>query len=214
MERIKAVGFDLAGTLYKDSPAMMAKVQGEIAARVLDKRPDLKDIDRAKAFFEEAAAKVQYPAHVFRDIGYEDPFGLMGECWRTDISDLIDPNPGLVAAIKEIRDSRDVYLLTDCSEKRASPMLEAIGLSAASFGHVFYGDNPSGLSKKEGTAFAYALGKIGFSAGSHLYAGDRRATDIVPAKKLGMQTASVWKRIEGADYHLEDIGDIGKLLGK
>jgi FMN phosphatase YigB (HAD superfamily) len=52
MEYIKAVGFDLAGTLYEDSPAMMAKVQDEIAARVLDKRPGLKDIDGAKAFLK------------------------------------------------------------------------------------------------------------------------------------------------------------------
>lgn len=60
--------------------------------------------------------------------------------------------------------------------------------------------------------FLMVLEKTGFNPEEHLFVGDRESVDIVPAKKLGMQTCFVWGKSKVADVSLKTVYDLSKLL--
>ena len=80
------------------------------------------------------------------------------------------------------------------------------------FDEIICGDNPDSGSKMNGEAFSYALSLSQFPASQHLYVGDRKKSDILPAKEKGMKTVSVWSQVPEADFSVPTINSVGGLL--
>ena len=66
--------------------------------------------------------------------------------------------------------------------------------------------------KIHGSIFSYFLRISEYPAHEHVYVGDNLKGDILPPKSLGMRTIAVGKEIKEADFSVEKIYDIRKLL--
>ena len=208
---IEAVGFDLDQTLYPDSEKIKDRVRNQIASKMLEERPELIDIRGARAYFEERYAIIGSGSRILEEIGYENPKQVMEQCLSdADVLDLIELNPTLTGILNELKAKYTTYLLTSGHEKLSNEKLARIGISPEQFYNRFYGDTPEIGSKLDGTAFQYAVNVLGIPAEKHVYVGDRLKSDILPAKKLGMQTIAVWDCIPEATsswMHINRISD-------
>ncbi len=206
------VGFDLDGTLYKNTPEIDNRVRMQIAHKLLNKCVSLDNINSARDFFEKRYAEIQSGTGVLREVGYEDASATMDDCLaNADVVNLIEFNPELNEILRGVNSQYVTYILTSSPMNLSLSKLEKIGI-ADIFDFMFFGDNPIGLSKSKGTAFDYAINQIGFSGEDYIYIGDRLNSDILPAKNKGMSTVAVWKNISEADYYIENIKDIGELI--
>lgn len=214
MQGIRAVGFDLDGTLYKATSEINNRVRTEIAKRLLEKNSNLKDIYGARKFFEERYAILHSGTKILREAGYENDSQIMDRCLaEADVLDLIEPNEELVVILNRLREKyEEVYLITSSPGNLSILKLEKIGIKPSIFNFRIYGDNIHSGSKKDGVAFNYVLSLSQFPASQHIYVGDRKNSDILPAKKLGMKTVAVWSEIPEADFYIENINEIGGLL--
>ena len=206
-----AIGFDLDGTLYRSTPEMNDRIRTQIAEKILKRRPDLRDISTARIFFEKYYATLNSGSKVLKQVGYENPKRVMEEYLATaDILDLIERDDELVKTLEGLHNRYFQYLLTSSPEQLSLQKLECIGINPELFNLRIFGDQ--NLSKREGTAFEYAVRSSSYPADEHVYIGDRREPDILPAKNLGMKTIAVHSEIPEADLSLENIHDIEEVL--
>ncbi len=214
MEFIKSVGFDLDGTLYLLTPKMNNVVRDKISEKILEKNSHLKNINNARMFFEQEYGKIQSATKILEKFGYDNASQIMDECLaQADILDLIPQNEILGKLFKKISMKyAEIYLLTSSPEELSLSKLEKIGIDKNAFSHMVYSDTLKGGSKNGGEAFDYVLGLSNFPASKHIYFGDRKQADILPAKSRGMKTVAVHNEIQEADFNISHINEIGDLL--
>ncbi|MEN2974380.1 MAG: HAD family hydrolase [Candidatus Caldarchaeales archaeon] len=205
---INAVVFDVDGTLYRSRryeahlKEQINKVLGEIlgiddleAARrleIIKKKTktvslsvELMGVDR-KIFYERLAEKV-YP------------------------SNYIAPRPEVRNLLLELR---KMNIKTGCHTNSGrslfSKVLEAIGINSSDFDVVVTSDDASPKPMKDGYILLSKL--LGTSFDRILYVGDRWEVEVKPAKEIGMITAIVYNKRGEADYYLEDVTEVTKII--
>lgn len=212
IEGIRAIGFDLDGTLYKSIPEMDDRIRTRISEHILEKHKTLGTVAAARRLFEDHYRVLQGGGSVLKRLGFENSDVVMEESLATaNICDLIHPNPELSGTMRTLGDQFELYLLTSSPRKRAEDILDRIGLEEGMFTQRVFSDSGVG-EKRTGDAFRYVLSRSTVPTSAHLYIGDREKSDILPAKSVGMKSASVWKRIASADYYFAAINDIKGLV--
>ena len=207
-----AVGFDLDGTLYPPSTEIDNRIRNRISERILERKPDLGNIETARSFFEENYTDLGRGSEVLRLAGYENAREVMDECCASaDVLDLIERNDNLIGILEGLYQKYFTYLLTSSPEQLSLQKLQRIGIDPRLFSLRVYGDIGS-LDKMDGTAFDYAIISSSLPADEHVYIGDRRQSDILPAKKKGMKAIAVHSEISEADLSLKSINDIRGVL--
>lgn len=214
MKSIKSVGFDLDGTLYPLTSEMNDRVRDKISTKILEKDPHLKNINNARMFFEKEYEEIQSATKILKKVGYNNASQVMDECLtQADILDMIPQNEILGELFREISIKYDeIYLLTSSPEKVSLSKLEKIGINKSAFSYMVYSDAPNVGSKNGGKAFDYVLGLSKFPASKHIYFGDRKKADILPAKSRGMKTVAVHNKIQEADFNISHINKMGFIL--
>lgn len=211
--KIKILGFDLDGTLYPLTPEINGRVRTRIAAKLLEKKPDLSNEEDARAYFEQRYAELQSGSKVLGEAGYEDPSRIMDECLATaDVLDLLNRDQRLTEVIGNLARKYDLFLLTSSPTDLAGKKLMALGVPKEIFRWRGYSDTFKIGEKNNGAAFNYMLSRTGIPAANHAYVGDRLKSDILPAKNLGMQTIAVGSEIPEADTSIPKIYDLERLL--
>jgi len=89
--------------------------------------------------------------------------------------------------------------------------MEHLGYDTALFNHIIAGEDVP-ERKPSVMAYKHIVESSGLPAGETMYVGDRVAGDIVPAKSAGMQTVLVGSESDEADYSIEKITDINRVL--
>ncbi len=105
------------------------------------------------------------------------------------------------------------YILANGVRHRIEETLGVLGVPARTFREIVTSEL-SGENKPDERGFRYILGKTGLPAAQHLMIGDREAVDVVPAKKLGMQTCLVWSDTKSAiaDVTLSNVYEVESLF--
>ena len=210
---VYAVGFDLDGTLYRDTPEIQNRVRTEIAKHLLIKNPNLVTISNARLYFEDRYKILQSGTKVLAEAGYEEASKIMDDCLaRADIIDLLKVDEKLAQIMNSIKTVFFTYLITGSPRDIASKKLARIGLNYTLFNRTVFSDTLNAGSKSDGTAFQNILSSISIPPSHHVYIGDRINSDILPAKKLGMKTISVWSNIPEADLSLKHIHELEMVL--
>lgn len=210
---IRVVGLDLDGTQYQSTPETDLRVRTKIAEKLLDKNPDLKNIENARQFFEQRYAILHSGTKVLEEAGYQYSSKVMDECLATaNVIDLIKKDEKLAEIIERIHGEYLTFLLTASPEELARAKLSAIGINPASFDYKLYSDTPEAGNKNDGTAFKYLLNLTQILPEKHVYIGDRKSSDIIPAKNLGMKTIAVWSDIPEADLSIDHIYKLEEIL--
>lgn len=215
--RINIVGFDLDGTLYKCTPEINDRVRNQIAKEILERKPDLGNIEKARKFFEERYAKLQSGTKVLaecmRQHESSTPTDLMDKCLaEADVVNLIPRDEKLCEILEEISQGHVTYFLTSSPRDLALSKLSALGIDPLVFDFRFYSDTEEAGQKNNGSAFRYAIAKVGGPGKEHLYIGDRLKSDIRPANKMGMQSLAVWSHIPEATASIDHIHKLKGVL--
>lgn len=215
VSNIEVIGFDLDGTLYPQDNKADERIKTRIAEIMFKNSPEMGSVAKAREIFERVYEKTQSGTKVLKELGYDNPVGIMDQALATaNVLDLIKPNPNLVQMLSRIGEDYTLFLLTSGPKEQALEKLEKIGINSKVFKHSFYSDQPTGFSKTDGTAYENVLKTMGYSDGKkHLYVGDRVVADISPAKKYGIRTVLVSdKPNSNADHVIKKPEDLERLL--
>jgi len=216
---IEAAGFDLDGTLYRSTPEMDDRIRTEFAKHILEIKPDLKSLEKARQFFESHYAELQSGKKVLTRAGYRNASEIGERCLvEADITDLLQKDPTLSTILKEIQDRYEfMYLITSSPQDLALKKLDALGINPEVFDHAVFSDTPRAGDKQTGSSFRYLLKVPGCpKAPNHVYVGDRLKSDITPAYNLRMQTIAItWnpdREIPQASLSIPHIHDVREHL--
>lgn len=210
---IKWIGFDVDGTLYPIVPEINERIRNKIAEKILEKKPNLKDISSARNYFEQRYNILHSGSKVLKEVGYENPTKIMDFCQvNANILDLIEPNHMLNNIIQKLQKKYQLYILSSSPEKLTLEKLNKIGINPKLFSVKIYNDTPGCGSKSGGEAYDFILSKINCPAENIIHIGDNLKKDILPAKQRGMKTIAVGSNIPEADYSILNINQLERIL--
>lgn len=208
-----AVGFDLDGTLYKSTQEMDNRIRSLVAEKILEKKPELRNIENARELYEREYVELESGMKVLEKAGYRNAGEIMLDCLdRSNILDLIQRDDILAGILSEIAEKKFTYLITTGTRSTSISKLQKLGINPALFGISIFGDDLLILKKQKAPAFQYVMQKSKINAGNHVYVGDRRNADVLLPKELGMRTIAVWNPISEADFYIEHIHNLREIL--
>ncbi|MBI3334545.1 HAD family hydrolase [Candidatus Pacearchaeota archaeon] len=215
-EVIEAVGYDLDECLYESDPRINNRIRNRMAQDILTKMPQLDSVEKARGFFEREYVELQSGRKVLMRAGYTAQEA--GRCAdeavsQAEILDLLVVDHTVARMLARIAENyKTTFLITSSPEQIALAKLNALGINLVNFRHRIYGDTSGAGHKQEGKAFEYLLSQTGLPSESHVYIGNSRKSDIIPARNAGMQTIAVWNNIPEADLFIPHIHNLEGVL--
>lgn len=209
VKKIKAVGFDVDGTLYNIPDEMSIEVSNEvtrIAAKLLNR--ELDDFEE-----EYIARREKYRGNTLT-LG---SFGLDGEqIFQKVIDDFpmekyIKKDHKLIKMIAGLKMKYRVFIITNGSGRQVERKLKLMGLDKNDFNPRIYAYD-QGWVKPEPTPFLAAIESLQLQPEETVYVGDREDVDIEGAKAVGMQTIYIRGESTVADASVESVYDILQVL--
>lgn len=205
---IRHIWFDLASTLYRETPAFDAvhdQLRYETYAAVTDM-----PIERAKEKYDQLYARYGSNSAVFTALGKPSDF------WQQafdsmDLASLIKPNPVVNETIMTLSKSVPVSLFSNFKYAKIEEVLKLLGIDVAMFTYVLSGDDVT-KRKPDLEGFRKMVELSDLPPGDLLYVGDRIDVDVKPAKAVGMQTALVWQTSSEAGYCFENFADLQRVI--
>ncbi len=211
--QIKSVGFDLDNTLYQNNPEIDERIVSEIAKKILEFKPELKNLKNARGLCDQLYKETGSRTQSLKNLGLQNAGEIVYQCMeQADFVDLIRPDKKVVQLIKDIRKKYSTFLITSTVSDMAISRLKKIGLEEKLFDQILFGETAMPNKKIDGTIFSYFLERSKYSPNEHVYIGDNLKGDILPPKSLGMKTIAVGKEIPEADFSLKEIYEIRDLL--
>ncbi len=214
-QNIRAVGFDLDGTLYAQTPEMDEKIVELFAQKILERRPDLKTLEYAREFSQEKYRELESRKKTLELVGYENAGEIMEEIFRqADGSQFLGRDDKLVKLLEDIRSAKEyMYIVTTAPQEEAKKKLEKLGVDEALFNVIICGDSPIIAQKpKSEVVFHHMIEMSGIPAENHVYIGDREKSDVLAPKAVSMKTIAVANEISSADAQVAQIYDIRAIL--
>ena len=206
---VKAVGFDVDGTLYHAPEAMSVEV-GKIliqkAAEALSQDPD----ELAEEYLKR---RDEYRSNTQT----LNSFGLDGERIFQDVWDTIAiekyviPDKKLVKMIETLKKKYKLFIITNGSGSQVERKITYLGLDYHDFDPRIYCYD-QGWVKPEPAPFLAAIESLNLKPEEIVYVGDREDIDIEGAQAIGMKTIFVGGVSEKADASCETVYDVGLML--
>lgn len=206
---IKAVGFDVDGTLYHSSEEMRVKIGRQVlqaAAKGLNKQ-----VSEIEEEFLKRRKDLRSTTLTLNSFGL-DGEKIFQRMWdEFPVEKYVEKDEKLVAMISELKKKYRLFVLSNGTERQVVRKLEYLGLSKRDFDPFVCGYD-HGWVKPEPAPFLFALEQLELEPGEVVYVGDREQVDIEAAKAVGMKTIFVGGEYEGADVYCETVYDILNVL--
>lgn len=206
---IKAIGFDVDGTLYHIPPEMYAEL-GKLVIAEAAKRL-LRDPDE---FAEEYLRKRE----IYRGNTLTlNAFGLKGQEIFQKIVDnfsiekYVEIDEKLVKLLKQLRQKYRLFLITNGTGRQVERKLKLVGLNYHDFDPRIYCYD-RGWVKPEPAPFLAAMESLNLQPEEIVYVGDRVDMDVEGAQAVGMRTILVGGESELADVSCPTVYDVGLML--
>jgi putative hydrolase of the HAD superfamily len=208
-QQIKAIGFDVDGTLYiysSETTIIISQIVAKKAAELLGRPYDV---------FEEEylAAREKYRSNTLA----LNSFGLNGQSVFQSVLDQfpIDQHVGrdqkLIKLIAKLKQRYRLFIISNGVERQVIRKLETLGLTMADFDPTIYAYD-HGWAKPEPAPFLAAIEALKLPPEQIVYVGDREDADIAGAQAVGMQAIYVGGKSEIAQASVQEVYDIGLLL--
>ena len=209
IQNIKAIGFDVDGTLYHTPEAMGAavgKILIEKAAAMLNRDPD------------ELAEEYLKRRDEYRSNTYTlNSFGLPGEQIFQEVWDAIAieqyvaKDTRLVVMIARLKKKYPLFLISNGTGSQVERKLTHLGLDYHDFDPRIYCYD-QGWMKPDPQPFLAAIEALSLRPEEIVYVGDREDIDIEGAHGVGMQAIYVGGVSEQAEASIETVYDIVNIL--
>lgn len=207
---IKAVGFDVDGTLYHTPQEMTAEV-GKIlikkAAEALSRDPD----DLAEEYLKR---RDEYRSNTQT----LNSFGLDGEKIFQDVWDRIalgkyvTKDARLVRLILGLKKKYRLFIISNGTGRQIERKLKHLGFDYHDFEPRIYCYD-QGWVKPEPAPFLAAIESLKLKPEEIVYVGDREDVDIEGAQAVGMKTILVGRESKIADDACENVYELTAVLG-
>ncbi|MBP9670557.1 HAD family hydrolase [Candidatus Woesebacteria bacterium] len=208
-KNVKAVGFDVDGTLYHAPEAMSVEV-GKIliqkAAEALSQDPD----ELAEEYLKR---RDEYRSNTQT----LNSFGLDGERIFQDVWDTIAiekyviPDRKLVKMIETLKKKYKLFIITNGSGSQVERKITYLGLDYHDFDPRIYCYD-QGWVKPEPAPFLAAIESLNLKPEEIVYVGDRVDIDIEGASAVGMKAIYVGGKSDKANVSCETVYDIVSIL--
>lgn len=206
---IKAVGFDVDGTLYH-APEEMTQVVGKVliqkAAEALAQDPD-------EIVEEYLSRREKYRSNTLT----LNSFGLDGEkifqaVWdQIEIDKYVSKDIKLVKMVVELKKKYRLFVITNGSGKQVERKMVHLGLDIHDFDPRIYCYD-QGWVKPEPQPFLAAIEALEIKPEEIVYVGDREDIDIEGAQAVGMKTIFVGGKSNVADDNINTIYDLERII--
>ena len=202
---IKAVVFDIDGTLYYSSSYLRHLTRSIIEALAELMKVDLKE---AEMRFLSIKNQVKTISMGLKLLGIDRHRFYEVVVEKVEPCKYIRPRPELKKLLANLKAKKiKVGCHTNSSRKLAEKVLKCLGLSLNDFDLVITCDDAEPKPSEEG--YLTVMKILGLKPDEILYVGDRWEVEIEPAKKLGMKTALVSRKLHGEpDIRLGDVMEI------
>ena len=166
----------------------------------------------AKNKFEETYSRIESGGRALEELGITEGREKLRDCLeQANVSHFLQYDHKLVLLFNKISPSYFTFLITESRKNDAVKKLHALGLSPDIFQYAAFWDSTS-LRKDTGSIYPAVFAKSGFAPEEHLYCGDSIRDDVLPAKRTGIKTALIGKTHPDADFSLETIYDLERIL--
>lgn len=209
ISKIKAIGWDLDGTLYPDSRQLQEEIRSKQYEAVSEKYNW--DLVKTREEYQKKLDRLGSNTKTMDEFGF-DGREFFSRLWESmDLESILKRDEKIVKMFAGLK-SRRHFLISN-----ANPMnqiirkLNLIGLDPRVFELVV--DTVSeGAVKPDPKPFLIALERMKLEPEEALFVGDKVTTDIRGAKSVGMKTCLVWKEDPEADVNLPTVYEVLKLL--
>lgn len=215
IRQIRAIGWDLDGTLYPNHPGMKQKIIQLRTQRVAEKLG--LDYQSAEAKFDQLKQQFGSNTRTLAAVGI-DGKAFFSQMWdEMDLSLYIKPNPK-VAELFESLKNYSHFLLSNANRlDQIKCKLDLIGLPINVFDAIV--DTVKlGVFKPDPYVYQYGLDQLNTAEKSSiqpsqvLFVGDRIETDIKGAKAAGMKTCLVGDQNRKVDISIHSIFELSSIL--
>lgn len=209
MKKIKAIGFDLDGTMYHSSQELQIMVGKEIvaeAARLMGQDPD----ELAEEYLKR---REQYRSNTMT----LNSFGLPGEeifqkIWnKLPIAEYVKKDVKLVSLLETLRKIHRLFMISNGRRAEIEKKLQCLGVSPDWFDPLI-ACYDQGWVKPEPSPFLLAIESLNLEPDEVVYVGDRVDLDVEGASAVGMKTILVGGTSPQADACCETVYDIVRVL--
>jgi HAD superfamily hydrolase (TIGR01549 family) len=202
---IKHIWFDFSETIASIQRERHNKLRHDSYSSVTGKpvTPEL------IAEFEELASK-----HPNNNAGFFKSLGMPANFWSDQVNSL---QPGELYKLKDenipqvLSKLSAIVPISIFSNINLEKILPAFDIDSKLFSHIL----SAGMVKAPKPAldgFHKIIELSNLLPEEILYVGDDMGKDIIPAKKVGMQTGLIWSDSDGADYNFKNFIEILELL--
>jgi FMN phosphatase YigB (HAD superfamily) len=216
---IRVIGFDLDNTLYPSTPQIQERVRGKIYT-ILANELGIQ-VEIARDLFEEAyegnyewsKSGSRSTAHIAEMYGKVIDRDIVQEAFeQADFLELIQSNPELVQMFNRLSEERELDLITGSAHDMAMFKLARVGINPKIFWHRFCAESGSKTTGEIYQTWIKARERTYHNPENMLYVGDNAKSDILVPKKLGIVTCMLGKPVPEADFNIERILDLEKIL--
>ncbi len=209
--QIKAILWDVDGTLYKNIPKFKKLIDQKLFISAFAEKLGIGKKEGEKKFFE-IYKKLGSKTQVLNSVGLDGKALISKFENEVDFGAYLKKDKRLLKTIRSLVHVRH-FILSNAGREGTRRKLIALGLPENLFEGILVTHDAPYL-KPDPRVFTWAARKTGFSAGQLLAVGDREATEIIPAKQVGMRTAYVWGVSKEADVSLPTVYEVAELFGK
>lgn len=206
---IKAVGFDVDGTLYHAPDSVnleFGKILINKIATELARDPD-------EIAEEYLAKREQYRSNTLTINSYGlDGQKIFQDVWdQVAVENYIKKDMQLVKLMAELKEKYKLFLISNGTGRQIERKLAALGLDYHDFDPRIYCYD-QGWVKPDPQPFLAAIEALSMKPGEIVYVGDRVDVDIEGAKAIGMKTILVGGESALADASCQVVYDVGLML--
>lgn len=207
--KIRVIVWDVDGTWYRHSGRLLGE---EVKQRCLVVAEILKiSFEKAKGLEEKTVLETKsHTKAVSKLTGLSIMEVLNRVQAKIDRGRFLGKDQKLIEMFEGLKDYRH-SIVSNMKRDTLFRTMELLGVDRKIFDFIVLPED-SGVTKPDPAPFKMVLEKTGLTPSNHLFVGDREQVDIIPAKKLGMQTCFVWGKSEVADISIETVYDLSDIM--
>jgi len=212
--KIKAIGFDVDGTLYHAPLELEEFFREKLRRDVFEKLAEKLGVSLVEAeeiYFRKKKLLGSNTATM-------ESFGFDGEKFFQELFNhfplerYLKKDERLVELLRGLRRKRyRLFVISNGARQQVRRKLDLLGVKEDWF-ESFVCCYDYGWVKPQREPFEKVLMELGVEAKECFYVGDRCETDAVGAKNVGMRVGIVGKDCKEAGVRLENVYEVGKLF--
>lgn len=206
---IKHVWFDVDGTLTVDSPEFKKALSNLFYTTYSEVtgKPITKEL---KQEYDNLYKQYGSNSAIFQSLGCPSNF-MMDRFNALDKEKHYRAYKPIYLAVEKIKNKLPVSIFTSLNTSSAIKTLKILKIDPDWMTHFIGGDKVDHL-KPALDGFHKLIELSNLPPEEIIYIGDREATDIIPAKELGIKTCLAWKQSDVADYYFTNFEELLNIL--